>query len=114
MESRTLLNKSIAGLPRQLNQMLGNIASGDNGAINKLETALKKTKFGSKLVNADIFGNTLGGWLQTLAGKAYIDDDTVYSQFFESTDMMPKSDTSYFLKSDDERIDDMLKILDSM
>ena len=41
-------------------------------------------------------------------------DDTVYSQFFESTDMMPKSDTSYFLKSDDERIDDMLKILDSM
>ena len=41
-------------------------------------------------------------------------DDTVYSQFFESTDMMPKSDTSYFLKSDDDRIDDMLKILDSM
>lgn len=41
-------------------------------------------------------------------------DDTVYSQFFESTDMMPKSDTSYFLKSDDERIDDMLKIIDSM
>lgn len=41
-------------------------------------------------------------------------DDTVYSQFFESTDMIPKSDTSYFLKSDDERIDDMLKILDSM
>lgn len=54
-------------------------------------------------------------------GKATMDstssdfaDDTVYSQFFESTDMMPKSDTSYFLKSDDERIDDMLKILDSM
>ena len=79
MESRTLLNKSIAGLPRQLNQMLGNIASGDNGAINKLETALNKTKFGSKVVNTSIFGNTLGGWLQTLAGKAYIDDDTVYS-----------------------------------
>lgn len=79
MESRSLLNKSIAGLPRQLNQMLGNIASGDSTTINKLETALNKTKFGSKIAKADIFGNTLGGWLQTLAGKAYIDDDTVYS-----------------------------------
>lgn len=79
MESRGLLNKSIAGLPRQLNQMLGNIASGDNGAIKKLESALNKTKFGSKIAKADLFGNTLGGWLQTLAGKAYIDDDTIYS-----------------------------------
>ena len=42
------------------------------------------------------------------------DDGTVYSQFFESTDMLPKSDTSYFLKSDSDRIDDMMKILDSM
>ena len=79
MESRGLLNKSIAGLPRQLNQMLGNIASGDSSAIKKLESALNKTKFGSKIAKADLFGNTLGGWLQTLAGKAYIDDDTVYS-----------------------------------
>ena len=79
MESRSLLNKSIAGLPRQLNQMLGNIASGDSSAIKKLETALNKSKFGSKIANADIFGNTLGGWLQTLAGKAYVDDDTVFS-----------------------------------
>lgn len=58
--------------------------------------------------------NKLGVGHKNESASSDLDDDTVYSQFFESTDMMPKSDTSYFLKSDDERIDDMMKILDSM
>lgn len=58
--------------------------------------------------------NKLGVGHKQESASSDFDDDTVYSKFFESTDMMPKSDTSYFLKSDDERIDDMMKILDSM
>lgn len=58
--------------------------------------------------------NKLGVGHKQESASSDFDDDTVYSKFFESTNMMPKSDTSYFLKSDDERIDDMMKILDSM
>ena len=99
-------------------------------AANTAKTAVTNSKVGHTLVN---IGRGLKEGLHGDAGahktssakdkngkvttdSTYSDfaDDTVYSQFFESTDMMPKSDTSYFLKSDDERIDDMLKILDSM
>lgn len=103
-------------------------------AANTAKTAVTNSKVGHTLV--DIGRGIKNGFKEGLhgdtgthkpssdngkKGKATMDstssdfaDDTVYSQFFESTDMMPKSDTSYFLKSDDERIDDMLKILDSM
>ena len=103
-------------------------------AANTAKTAVTNSKVGHTLV--DIGRGLKDGLKEGLhgdtgthkpssdkgkKGKATMDstssdfaDDTVYSQFFESTDMMPKSDTSYFLKSDDERIDDMLKILDSM
>ena len=103
-------------------------------AANTAKTAVTNSKVGHTLVDIgrglkDGFKEGLHGDAGTHKtssakgknGKATMDstssdfaDDTVYSQFFESTDMMPKSDTSYFLKSDDERIDDMLKILDSM
>lgn len=79
-------------------------------ALNKIphDTPAKKEGAFSRLANKLGVGHTAE------SASSDLDDDTVYSQFFESTDMMPKSDTSYFLKSDDERIDDMLKILDSM
>lgn len=103
-------------------------------AANTAKTAVTNSKVGHTIVDIgrglkDGFKEGLHGDTGThkqssdkgKKGKATMDstfsdfaDDTVYSQFFESTDMMPKSDTSYFLKSDDERIDDMLKILDSM
>lgn len=80
------------------------------GMLNKIphDTPAKKEGGFSRLANKLGVGHTAE------ASSSDFYDDTVYSQFFESTDMMPKSDTSYFLKSDDERIDDMLKILDSM
>lgn len=94
--------------------------------ITKLEKYLNKIPHGKGKNNGGAF-NRLANVLGVGKSNAEADsentsesassdfaDDTVYSQFFESTDMMPKSDTSYFLKSDDERIDDMLKILDSM
>ena len=99
-------------------------------AANTAKTAVTNSKVGHTLVDIgrglkERLHGDVGTHKTSSAkgknGKATMDstssdfaDDTVYSQFFESTDMMPKSDTSYFLKSDDERIDDMLKILDSM
>lgn len=85
--------------------------------ILKLRDALNKIPHDSHAPKEGLFSqvaNRLGVGHKTESASSDLDDDTVYSQFFESTDMMPKSDTSYFLKSDDERIDDMLKILDSM
>lgn len=85
--------------------------------ITKLEGVLNKIPHDSHAPKEGLFSqvaNKLGVGHKEESASSDFDDDTVYSQFFESTDMMPKSDTSYFLKSDDERIDDMLKILDSM
>lgn len=85
--------------------------------ISKLRDVLNKIPHDSHAPKEGLFSqvaNRLGVGHKTESASSNFDDDTVYSQFFESTDMMPKSDTSYFLKSDDERIDDMLKILDSM
>lgn len=85
--------------------------------ITTLKDALNKIPHDSHAPKEGIFSqvaNKLGVGHKQESASSDFADDTVYSQFFESTDMMPKSDTSYFLKSDDERIDDMLKILDSM
>lgn len=85
--------------------------------ITKLRDALDKIPHDTPAKKEGFFtqvANKLGVGHTAESASSDLDDDTVYSQFFESTDMMPKSDTSYFLKSDDERIDDMLKILDSM
>lgn len=85
--------------------------------IAKLRDALNKIPHDDHAPKEGLFSqvaNRLGVGHKNESASSDFDDDTVYSQFFESTDMMPKSDTSYFLKSDDERIDDMLKILDSM
>ena len=85
--------------------------------ISKLRDALNKIPHDSHAPKEGLFSqvaNRLDVGHKNESASSDLDDDTVYSQFFESTDMMPKSDTSYFLKSDDERIDDMLKILDSM
>lgn len=85
--------------------------------ITTLKDALNKIPHDSHAPIEGIFSqvaNKLGVGHKQKSASSDFADDTVYSQFFESTDMMPKSDTSYFLKSDDERIDDMLKILDSM
>ena len=85
--------------------------------ITKLRDALDKIPHNTPAKKEGFFtqvANKLGVGHTAESASSDLDDDTVYSQFFESTDMMPKSDTSYFLKSDDERIDDMLKILDSM
>lgn len=85
--------------------------------ITKLKDALNKIPHDSHAPKEGLFSqvaNRLGVGHKQESASSDFDDDTVYSQFFESTDMMPKSDTSYFLKSDDERIDDMLRILDSM
>lgn len=85
--------------------------------ITKLRDALDKIPHDTPAKKEGFFtqvANKLGVGHTAESASSDLDGDTVYSQFFESTDMMPKSDTSYFLKSDDERIDDMLKILDSM
>lgn len=85
--------------------------------ITTLKDALNKIPHDSHAPKEGLFSqvaNKLGVGHKNESASSDFADDTVYSQFFESTDMMPKSDTSYFLKSDDERIDDMLKILDSM
>lgn len=69
IQSRNLLNKKIAGLPRQLNQILGHIASGDG-------------KIGSWLSEKSGKGGPMGWIAQQLmgfAGKAHIEDDMVYS-----------------------------------
>lgn len=85
--------------------------------ITTLKDALNKIPHDSHAPKEGLFSqvaNKHGVGHKNESASSDFADDTVYSQFFESTDMMPKSDTSYFLKSDDERIDDMLKILDSM
>ena len=85
--------------------------------ITTLKDALNKIPHDSHAPKEGLFSqvaNKLGVGHKNESASSDFADNTVYSQFFESTDMMPKSDTSYFLKSDDERIDDMLKILDSM
>ena len=85
--------------------------------ITKLRDDLNKIPHDTPTQKEGAFSqlaNKLGVGHKNESASSDFADDTVYSQFFESTDMMPKSDTSYFLKSDDERIDDMLKILDSM
>lgn len=85
--------------------------------ITTLKDALNKIPHDSHAPKEGLFSqvaNKLDVGHKNESASSDFADDTVYSQFFESTDMMPKSDTSYFLKSDDERIDDMLKILDSM
>lgn len=85
--------------------------------IKKLRDALDKIPHDMPAKKEGAFSrlaNKLGVGHTAESASSDFADDTVYSQFFESTDMMPKSDTSYFLKSDGERIDDMLKILDSM
>ena len=85
--------------------------------ITTLKDSLNKIPHDSHAPKEGLFSqvaNKLGVGHKNESASSDFADDTVYSQFFESTDMMPKSDTSYFLKSDDERIDDMLKILDSM
>lgn len=85
--------------------------------ITTLKDALNKIPHDSHAPKEGLFSqvaNKLGVGHKNESASSDFADDTVYSQFFESTDMMPKSDTSYFLKSDNERIDDMLKILDSM
>lgn len=85
--------------------------------ITTLKDSLNKIPHDSHAPKEGLFSqvaNKLGVGHKNESASSDFVDDTVYSQFFESTDMMPKSDTSYFLKSDDERIDDMLKILDSM
>lgn len=85
--------------------------------IKKLRDALDKIPHDTPAKKGGAFSrlaNKLGVGHTAESASSDFADDTVYSQFFESTDMMPKSDTSYFLKSDDERIDDMMKILDSM
>lgn len=85
--------------------------------ITALKDALNKIPHDSHAPKEGLFSqvaNKLGAGHKNESASSDFADDTVYSQFFESTDMMPKFDTSYFLKSDDERIDDMLKILDSM
>jgi len=69
IQSRNLFNRKIAGLPRQLNEIVGHIASGDG-------------KIGGWLSKQAGKGGPMG-WianqLQNLAGKAHIEDDMTYS-----------------------------------
>lgn len=94
----------ITTLKDVLNKIPHGKAKNSGGLLNRLANGLGVGKSNTEADSETTSEST----------SSDLDDDTVYSQFFESTDMMPKSDTSYFLKSDDDRIDDMLKILDSM
>ena len=97
--------------PEQANAIIGELTAIVNSIPHK-STAPEEGFFTKAADKLDL-GREKRTHVQDSTSSDF-DDGTVYSQFFESTDMLPKSDTSYFLKSDSDRIDDMMKILDSM